>query len=777
MTAAPDATERLPAARLCAAGGLLLLLWVIALGSLTRVFAWGAWWPSAVAIVGVTIATACALRARAPRRGLRAGLGGFAAGLGAWALLVLLSGRAGDWWSDPAGVFEQAQLRIIGGSAPLTVAGPLADLLLAVVLLVAAGTALLLVAADLPLFAGGLVALVVLVPAAVTGVSAGAPAWLGALLALALLAWAGSRTPRWYGALAGAVAAALAAGAMAVTPATQDRIWNDSLFPSPVSRTVPDVTLALAEDLRERSSAPAFSFTSSAPGPLRFTLATLAEFEGGQWQPQQELAADGADVTRARSAASLPPSASEVAPPAPARTVTVTVDGLLSSWLPLPQSTTHVLPTGADEPFQAERWIWSAEANTAQTERDITRRGYRYTAEAAPLDAGQLPADGLASLPQRATELIADPDPESPLAAYLALPEGLPESISSAAVEAAEGRTSRIAVGRALQEWFRSGAFDYDEAAPYQPGADPDDPYAVMTEFLDTRRGFCVHYAATFAVMARDLGVPTRVAVGYATRAERDERTVVLGRELHAWPEIYVDDVGWVAFEPTPGGAGLEADGDRPPRAETSETPEAAEAPESEPADPTRPSETPVDDPATGPAAGADAATGEDTAPSGAALTVSALALAALLLLTASAPAARRLLRRRRRLRAVMQGPAPAAAAWNELRDTATDLGIDARAGVSSAPRAQTANALLEHWRGTGALPEAAAADARALAEAMTAERYGSSRATLEAGADRARRSDLARLLADCTAALQQAAGPAQRRRARWWPRSAMRRR
>ncbi|KTR87317.1 transglutaminase-like domain-containing protein, partial [Leucobacter chromiiresistens] len=740
MSAAPDAVERLPAARLLPAGGLLLLLWIVVLGSLTRVFAWGAWWPSAAAIVGVTIATACALRARSPRRGLRAGLGGFAAGFAAWTLLLLLSGRAGDWWVDPAAVFEQAQLRIIGGSAPLTVSGPLTDLLLAVVLLVAAATALVLVAAELPLLAGVLVSLVLLVPAAVTGVSAGAPAWLGALLILGLLASAGARTPRWYGALSGAVAAALALGAMSATPATQDRVWNDSLFPSPVSRTVPDVTLALAEDLRERSSAPAFSFTSSAPGPLRFTLATLAEFEGGQWQPQQELAADGADVTRARSAATAPPTASEAAPPAPARTVTVTIDGLLSSWLPLPQSTTHVLRSGADEAFQAERWIWSAEANTAQTERDITRRGYRYTAEAAPLDAGQLPADGLASLPQRATELLTEPDPGSPVAAYLALPDGLPESVSSAAAEAAEGRTSRIAVGRALQEWFRSGAFGYDEAAPYQPGADPDDPYAVMTEFLDTRRGFCVHYAATFAVMARHLGVPTRVAVGYATRAERDERTVVLGRELHAWPEIYVDDVGWVAFEPTPGGAGLEADGDRPPRAEPSETPDAAEAPETEPADPAQPSETPVDDPATGPAAGADPATSAETATPVAALAVAALGIAALLILAASAPAARRLLRRRRRLRAIVQGPAPAGAAWDELRDTVTDLGLGAGAGSTTAPRAQTAVALLEHWRSTGALPDAAAADADALAEAMTEERYGPGRDVLDADADRARR-------------------------------------
>lgn len=781
--------SRMSATQLFAAGGLLLLLWVVALAALARVFVWGAWWPSAVGIVGVTIAAACATQARFPNHRVRAGFTGFAAGLAGWLLLLALSGRADLWWGDPAAVFEQVQLRIIGGSAPLTVTGPLTELLLAIVLLVAAASTMLLVAAELPLLAGGLVTINLIVPAAVTGVSAGVPAWGAAVLMLALLAWLGSGSPRWHGVPAAVVAAALALGAMIVTPQTQDRIWNDSLFPSPVSRTVPDVTLALAEDLRERSSAPAFSFTSSAPGPLRFTLATLAEFEGGQWQPQQELAANGADVTQPRSPATLPPAASDPAPIVPARSVTVTIDGLLSSWLPLPQSTMLVQPSDSGDEFQAERWLWSAASNTAQTERDITRRGYEYTAAAAPLDARQLPADGLASLPEEATALITNPQPGAAVTPYLELPDGMPDTVSTAAAEVTAGRTSRIAVGRALQDWFRSGAFSYDEAAPYQPGADPDDPYGVMTEFLETRRGFCVHYAATFAVMARDLGVPTRVAVGYASRAERDERTVVLGRELHAWPEIYVDDVGWVAFEPTPGGAGLLADGDTAQGDDSADAPDPTAAPEDQPTDLAQPTEDPTEDPAEAPASGTDAADTTASSASTPGILIASTSLVALLLAALGAPAVRRAWRRRRRMRAIDASAAPASAAWAEVRNTVTDLGFDEIDEAAIGPRALTADALLEHWERTGLLAGESALSARRIAAAMTAERYGAGPSARVGGdgpsgggrgggddGGRAPHPDLGHDLATSTAALREAAGPARRLRARWLPRSVVRR-
>ncbi len=54
--------------------------------------------------------------------------------------------------------------------------------------------------------------------------------------------------------------------------------------------------------------------------------------------------------------------------------------------------------------------------------------------------------------------------------------------------------------------------------------------------------------------MARSIGLPARVAVGFTTGLSRaDGAYSVLGKNAHAWPEVWFDGYGWVQFEPTPG--------------------------------------------------------------------------------------------------------------------------------------------------------------------------------------------------------------------------------
>lgn len=114
------------------------------------------------------------------------------------------------------------------------------------------------------------------------------------------------------------------------------------------------------------------------------------------------------------------------------------------------------------------------------------------------------------------------------------------------------GQTTDYGRMRALQDYFRS-EFTYDAGVDYSHEADP------TTAFLTARTGFCQQFASTFAVMARVLGVPSRVAVGFTygeeVTGETDgvRRFEVRGRQAHAWPEVYLGDAGWVAFEPTPG--------------------------------------------------------------------------------------------------------------------------------------------------------------------------------------------------------------------------------
>jgi hypothetical protein len=71
--------------------------------------------------------------------------------------------------------------------------------------------------------------------------------------------------------------------------------------------------------------------------------------------------------------------------------------------------------------------------------------------------------------------------------------------------------------------------------------------------FLQTRRGYCVHFASAMAVMARGLGIPARVAVGFTPGVADGQGGHTVGlHDLHSWPELYFEGSGWVRFEPTP---------------------------------------------------------------------------------------------------------------------------------------------------------------------------------------------------------------------------------
>ena len=91
----------------------------------------------------------------------------------------------------------------------------------------------------------------------------------------------------------------------------------------------------------------------------------------------------------------------------------------------------------------------------------------------------------------------------------------------------------------------------------YSIDVDPSASTDHLTDFLiRTRRGYCQQFAAAFALMARHMGFPTRVSVGFLpgeTDIADPTRFEVKGTDAHAWPEVLFADYGWVRFEPTPG--------------------------------------------------------------------------------------------------------------------------------------------------------------------------------------------------------------------------------
>ncbi|MEV8372231.1 DUF3488 and transglutaminase-like domain-containing protein [Kribbella sp. NPDC056861] len=99
-----------------------------------------------------------------------------------------------------------------------------------------------------------------------------------------------------------------------------------------------------------------------------------------------------------------------------------------------------------------------------------------------------------------------------------------------------------------LQEWFRSGDFTYSTATDSQSGI-----RALSAFLLDNKTGYCEQFATGMALLSRTLGIPSRVVVGFMPRpADKDNKHIVKMHDMHAWPELYFEGVGWVPFEPTP---------------------------------------------------------------------------------------------------------------------------------------------------------------------------------------------------------------------------------
>jgi protein-glutamine gamma-glutamyltransferase len=119
---------------------------------------------------------------------------------------------------------------------------------------------------------------------------------------------------------------------------------------------------------------------------------------------------------------------------------------------------------------------------------------------------------------------------------------------------AVAGRTrSPYAAVVALERWFRvTGGFTYSE----QPGSTPGLP-PLVGFVVETKTGYCQHYAGAMALMLRLLGVPARVAVGFVPGRYRDGAWNVTDHDAHAWVEVWFPKYGWLPFDPTPGRARL----------------------------------------------------------------------------------------------------------------------------------------------------------------------------------------------------------------------------
>ncbi|GAB3219241.1 hypothetical protein GCM10027447_01640 [Glycomyces halotolerans] len=289
--------------------------------------------------------------------------------------------------------------------------------------------------------------------------------------------------------------------------------------------------------------------------------------------------------------------------------------------------------------------------------------GDRYSVGSDPLDMD----------PEAAVDARADlSDP-----AGVAIPPGTPEIMQTIAeyITATYDTPHQRAQGLAD---FLSQHYAFDPQAPSGHDYPSLEFFLEMSPEAGGQRGTSEHFAASYAMIARLVGLPTRVVVGFEVPG--GESTVTAAQGL-AWPEVDFDGVGWVRFDPMP------AEGTEPiPPQDTLEQMEEEEQETEEPSGDEGAED--YNDPSLEEQDGdfdAEEAAEEDRIPQWVWWAAAALALASVPLVLK----ARRRLRQRRRLR--RGGPAErVAGAWAEV------LAAAARAGVKVGPHANAEEAAVQ---------------------------------------------------------------------------------
>ncbi|MGA7206630.1 MAG: DUF3488 and transglutaminase-like domain-containing protein, partial [Specibacter sp.] len=298
-----------------------------------------------------------------------------------------------------------------------------------------------------------------------------------------------------------------------------------------------DPMISLGNDLRAQSGAITMTYLTDAPGAEYMRMSTLEDFSGKTWKPS----ATPKDLSASLSGLS-PAFGANPAVPRVETTTAVTIANLTSTWLPAPLSVTAIDSLSG-------RWTWNPSTQTINAVNSATtEQSYVVTSQMPQLTpallraATQKPGSGL--------------DP-----IFTKLPNNVPSIIKKTAQDVAAGKGTPYDQAMAIQDYLRSPAFTYSVKTPVQEGYDGAG-MNVVAKFLEVKSGYCVHFSAAMAVMARELGIPSRIVVGFAPGTATSDTAdlngtkvtgyEVAGRDAHAWPELYFEGLGWVPFEPTP---------------------------------------------------------------------------------------------------------------------------------------------------------------------------------------------------------------------------------
>ncbi len=441
--------------------------------------------------------------------------------------------------------------------------------------------------------------------------------------------WFGGRATGGITAMAGVAGALVAVGAL-VGPVVAAALpgYGSAGYVRPKTAAGPDArtTLSPLVDIRGRlaDQAGVEVFTVDAALPAYWRVTSLDTFNGTIWSSNESY-------RDARSRLGADPL------PAGVETMTLyqsfTLQNLDTIWLPAAYRPVRI--------SGLSKVSYSARSASLITASEVTNfQAYRIESQVATPTPDQL---------RGAPDLV----PADVAARDLALPP-ISTRVRNLAARLTAAAATSYDKALALQQFFRDN-FRYE--LNVRQGHDE----AALENFLfRDRRGYCEQFAGAYTVMARAVGLPTRVAVGFTPGDLRDGTYHVFDANAHAWPEVYLSGFGWVAFEPTPGRGNPLAQsytGVAPAQAAPpGETPGTV-VPETPPA--AGPTATTTTAPPATSAGGSPASTGDGATSRGSRLALAAAVLGALVVVGAAATALLRARQRRRWRAGVPSSPPP----------------------------------------------------------------------------------------------------------------------
>lgn len=279
-------------------------------------------------------------------------------------------------------------------------------------------------------------------------------------------------------------------------------------------------------------------YYSSGTGPQYLEGFTYDHFDGHTWTTQVSTTPETFD-----SEQPLPTDAALQSSTQTTTSVTIVVP---------PESTEHYI-FGPPQPtlFDVATGIYGNGITSAWTQQSQLAVGEHYQVIStqpsfAPSDLEAVPYQGANSAYWQ-----QDPNYLMLNAFYLQVPTDLSRKVGQTLLQWTQGTTNPYDALRQLEAHLSDQTvFTYSVDNPPVPSN-----VDAVDWLLQTRKGFCTYYASAMVVMARMLGIPTRMVNGFSHGHFDQQRNVwvVDGSDAHSWVQAYFPGYGWINFDPTPG--------------------------------------------------------------------------------------------------------------------------------------------------------------------------------------------------------------------------------